>query len=112
MRFVPGRSGASYDSAFVDDMSATGDEIWERLTGRPLRVLAARPMCKLSGWSLSPRLVVSARARDIVFEIAVDILVWPLMDVVIGVDVHFSVGSQERSSRPLQECEFSFGRLR
>lgn len=59
----------------MDEMSATGDEIWERFTGRPLRVLAARPMCKLSGWSLSPRLVVNARARDIVLAIVVDILV-------------------------------------
>lgn len=87
----------------MDDMSATGDEICERFTGRPLRVLAARPMCKLKGCSLS-RLVVNARARDMV----VDILVWPLMEDVFAVDVQSSAGSQERSFEPLQEARAVF----
>lgn len=43
MRFVPAISGASKDSTFDDEISATGNEICARRTGRPPRWLAARP---------------------------------------------------------------------
>lgn len=50
----------------MEEMRATGAEICDRLTGRPLRVLAARPTCKFAGCCSFSRLMVKARARDIV----------------------------------------------
>lgn len=67
IRVVPAMSGASYESIFVVEINATGREIWDRMIGllSGLLVLAARPMYGAGVFSFLLRLVVKARASDI-----------------------------------------------